>query len=419
MVFCDHMRCLALTLLFITPALFLSAQDVEAELTAIQAKKSALVAQIADLDTVIETIKFQKIIQDLKKIGLPSSSFIEHSAMILEYAEEHEQARWVAHMILPDIKEGTVFRSDDFRRDPKVLTGTAEQTDYFLTDTLAKGKIKYDGFGYDRGHLAASADFRWSKKALSQSYYYSNMSPQREEFNRESWAELENHLRKHVITHKTPLYVITAPVLNPDLKPISSRAKHNVSVPEQFVKAVYDPLNKMAIGFIMANQENVYPLDHYATTVDEVEELLGLNLFQSIDENIESNLDKASWFATKDSGNVDPIYQPSLPPQHFNTALAKKKIGKKVSVCGKVVATRYSKKEHLWMNLDRQFPDQLFSVFVRKENLVNFDTDLAEYYNNTEICVNGIVSKFSGKPGIELIDDNAIKIFLIKNHQEE
>ena len=25
-------------------------------------------------------------------------------------------------------------------------------------------KYAYEGFGYDRGHLAPSADFRWSKK---------------------------------------------------------------------------------------------------------------------------------------------------------------------------------------------------------------------------------------------------------------
>jgi endonuclease G len=49
--------------------------------------------------------------------------------------------------------------------------------------------------GWDRGYLAPSADFRWSEKALSESYFYSNMSPQLDDFNREGWAELEGLLR--------------------------------------------------------------------------------------------------------------------------------------------------------------------------------------------------------------------------------
>src|SRR5690606_2430798 len=101
------------------------------------------------------------------------------------------QARWVAHIILPDIIDGQVTRSNDFRVDPMVRSGTAVEADYFLQSQKPDGTIEYDGFGYDRGHLAPSADFRWSESALSESYYYSNMSPQLAEFNRNGWAELE------------------------------------------------------------------------------------------------------------------------------------------------------------------------------------------------------------------------------------
>ena len=188
-------------------------QSISESISSLESERSELQDHVDRLDAEIIDWKEKQIIENLKEIGLPSSNYIQHQAMILEYSEEHEQARWVAHMIVPDIKNGLAYRSNDFRVDPKVKAGTAVQQDYFLTDTLVNGEVEYDGYGYDRGHLAPSADFRWSEEALSESYYYSNISPQLPEFNREKWAELENHLRRYVIVNEVPLYIVTLPVL--------------------------------------------------------------------------------------------------------------------------------------------------------------------------------------------------------------
>ena len=90
--------------------------------------------------------------------------------------------------------------------------------DFFLKQKKENGKYAYEGFGYDRGHLAPSADFRWSKKALSESYFYSNMSPQVASFNRECWADLEGLIRGYVYENKRDLIVYTGPVLHEGLK---------------------------------------------------------------------------------------------------------------------------------------------------------------------------------------------------------
>jgi len=176
--------------------------------------------------------------------------------MLLSYNEQHEQANWVAHIIVPDVITGVVFRSNDFRTDPLVKSGTADQADYFLTDTLADGKVKYDGFGYDRGHLAPSADFRWSAKALSESYFYSNMSPQLPELNREIWADLENTLRGYIHNNSdAQLYVVTGPILKNDL-PKMERSIHKLSIPESYFKVIIDLKNQRGIGFIMPNSSD-------------------------------------------------------------------------------------------------------------------------------------------------------------------
>jgi len=388
-------------------------QSAEEQLYNLLSKKDLLKIELQQLNNKIIDIKHEVLIDDLKAIGLPSANYIEHSAMILEYSEEHEQAKWVAHMIVTDIIDGKEGRTNDFRIDPKITTGTTEQVDYFLTDTLENGDVEYDGYGYDRGHLAASADFRWSLKALSESYFYSNMSPQSEKFNRESWAHLEGILRAYVMAKDVPLYIITAPVLHDQLPKIA-RSKNQVSIPEQFVKVAYDPVHKLGIAFIMPNDKAKYPLEHYAVSIDEAEKALGLDLFPTLPESIESAIDKKNWFEGLGKGEAEPIYQPSMPRNHFNTVVGGDKLGQKVTVCGKVVASRYSRKGHLWMNLDKSYPNQLFSVFIKKDNLIHFDHEIKDYYLNKKICVTGQVESFDKKniqPLIQPKNSKAIKFY--------
>ncbi len=356
----------------------------------------------------LEGLKFQRIQRDLKVVGLPSNNYISHSAMMLEYNEAHEQAAWVAHVITADIISGTATRSNDFRVDPKVSTGTAVEEDYFLKFLQADSTYTYDGFGYDRGHLAPSADFRWSTTALSESYFYSNMSPQLADFNRQKWAELESMLRGYIYDHpQTQLIVVTAPVLEDDL-PVVERGINKVSIPKQYIKVAIDLTNKRGIGFIMPNQKIAYPLESFAVSIDEVEELTGFDFFNELDTalqtTLESSIANKVWFPEIQKGDVEPIYPPSLPPAHFNTVQAKRFAGrgKKVKVCGTVVSTRLSKKGNLWMNLDKQFPNQIFSVYIRKKDLVNFSFQPEKELLYKQVCFEGKVQDFNGTPTIQV-----------------
>jgi len=391
----------------------LSGQDVRAELEEVLRQKKELTKALQKLEKQVTDLKHDLIIVELKEIGLPSDNYVQHKAMILEYSEEHEQARWVAHIILTDIVEGKATRSNDFRADPLVKTETAVQEDYFLTDTLLSGKVEYDGYGYDRGHLAPSADFRWSGEALSESYFYSNMSPQVPELNQKEWAELETFLRNYVVTSGHPLYIITAPVLTDDL-PKVTRSINGISIPEKYVKIAYDAIDKKGIGFIMSNNKNEYPLMYYAKSIDDVESVLGFDVFTTLDESIEKNVDKSHWFAQVLASEVEPLNQPSLPRNHFNTVVGAQKLGKKVTVCGYVSAVSGpNRKGNYWLSLDGKFPNQQFSVMIRKEDVVHFQFDIKETYSNESICVTGKVEQFPefDKKHIRIRDDRSLKFY--------
>lgn len=389
-------------------ALGLSGQSLDAQIEALEGQINDLERQQEALAEQVETVKLSRIHRDLEAVGLPSENYIKHSALFLEYAEAYEQAKWVAHILTPDVITGTAYRSNDFREDPLVTTGTAVEQDYFLKTPKGDDEFDYDGFGFDRGHLAPSADFRWSKKALSESYFYSNMSPQRPGFNRESWAELEGAMRGYVQDHPTSqLYIVTGPILKEGL-PVVERAIHKLAIPEMYFKVILDLKEGKGIGFLMPNQKATYPLISFAKSIDEIEEATGLNFFNKIknEAEIEKTLDKTHWFPESKKGDIEPIYPPSLPAGHFNTVQAKQhaKANKVITVCGTVVSTRYSRSGNLWFNLDKKFPNQIFSFYIAKKDLANFSFDPEKEFKGQVVAVKGKV-----RPS-----DNAVMMQLLR-----
>ena len=223
---------------------------------------------------------------------------IEHMGYTLSYNEENEVASWVAYELTRNEVLGTSERADDFREDPMVITGSATLSDYRSS-------------GYDRGHLAPAADFKWSDDAMSDTFYMSNMTPQEPSFNRGIWADLEAVVRNMAYDEGT-IYVVTGPVLTDG--PYKTIGENKVSVPKNFYKVVlkYDGDNSKAIGFVLENENSDRDIESFALSVDEVEKITGIDFFplleDTIEENVERKEDTSDWtfriyLPSSDEGN--------------------------------------------------------------------------------------------------------------------
>ncbi len=225
-------------------------------------------------------------VQDLE---LPSHQkgdmVVSHPGYTLLYDEEHEQPRWVAYHLSREELYGSHDRGDDFRADPSIPTDSAALDDY-------------RGSGYDRGHLIPAADLSWSEEAMSGSFYLSNMSPQSGDFNRGIWSKLEATVRNFADTEGA-VYVVTGPVLTDG--PYKTIGKNQVSVPNAYYKVVldYEKPEYKAIGFVLPNEGSKKNLQTFAASIDDVEELTGIDFFprlkDSEEQALEASFDVSQW----------------------------------------------------------------------------------------------------------------------------
>lgn len=207
---------------------------------------------------------------------------VEHSYYTLGYSEEHEQARWVSYELNRDHLRHCTKRKNDFRPDPEVSTGSAESNDYRRS-------------GFSRGHLVPAGDRLFNHHAMSETFYFSNMSPQPSSFNSGIWNQLELLARAWAIHHGS-LHIITGPVLSEGLKKIGG---NKVSVPKWFYKVILRETsngNKYATAFLMPTDRPHWEVVDYAVSINELEEIIELDLFEGVlTEAEEDQVDTSGW----------------------------------------------------------------------------------------------------------------------------
>jgi len=213
---------------------------------------------------------------------LPTSTtnqIVKHDFLTLSYNEKFEQAEWVAY----ELKASHISRTN--RKRP-----------YFIYDKKVKTKSanyrNYKGSGYDRGHLCPAGDRKFSIQAFNETFFTSNISPQKHDFNSGVWNRLEQKTRYWAAKDKQ-LYVVTGGILRKGLKTIG---QEKVAVPNHFYKILLDyskPQIK-AIAFLIPHKDSNAALYKFVVSIDEIEKMTSIDFFPELPDELEKKLERSS-----------------------------------------------------------------------------------------------------------------------------
>ena len=202
---------------------------------------------------------------------------IHRTGYTLAYDAKTRTPQWVAWELTKKETQGTVERSNDFQPDPDVKGAKVVTKDYSHS-------------GYDRGHMAPAADMKWSKKAMMESFYMSNICPQDHNLNTSDWSELENKSRQWARRYGK-VYIVCGPIYNG--KRNEYIGDHRVKVPDAFFKVVLinEKKKQCAMGFYFENEAGERKLQEYLVPVDRLEQLTGMDFFSALPDNLEDRLE--------------------------------------------------------------------------------------------------------------------------------
>lgn len=221
----------------------------------------------------------------------------------LEWHSEQKHSRWVAYTFTATNSEKNWYRSnwkqgvywdgqfwdyDPFQPDKRIPAGERSE----LSD--------FKGSGYNRGHMCASEDRVFSMEANGQTFYLSNMSPQKSDFNQKDWVKLEELVRTwgRSNSFSDTLFVVKGGTIEEGQT--QGKIGSGVVIPKYYFtalmwkKKVNGSNTYKAIGFWVEHKSyggnpNV---SSWAVSIDELEKKTGIDFFCNLPDRIENPIEK-------------------------------------------------------------------------------------------------------------------------------
>lgn len=216
------------------------------------------------------------------------------SEWVTWYDSDLRTPLWVGYQLSKaEARRKRFPRQDCFRKDPR------------LADAIASICADYDEPLYDRGHMLPANDAKRNQAMMDNSFLFSNMAPQRGNFNRKIWENLESKVNEWA--EKVGVYIITGSIFDrdgdgardPDENAIRMKPRKLVAVPTHFYKIILhirDDGKFDSISFMLPhNNKTIKNRDKYLTsrivTVDEIEQLTGIDFFPDMPNSRQNTLE--------------------------------------------------------------------------------------------------------------------------------
>ena len=171
-----------------------------------------------------------------KGIAVPANTVELCSSFFVNRFDKNNKATIMSVELL-DKSNGApgTERINVFYSDPRVGKSSPTNADYSKS-------------GFDRGHMAPAGDASDSSQ-MRDTFALTNMTPQEPTLNRNSWKQLEEHIRKDFVNGTTNLKIVTLAIYTKPVKRIGA----NIPVPSGYWKVVYK--NDVATKFYYASNK--------------------------------------------------------------------------------------------------------------------------------------------------------------------
>ena len=190
----------------------------------------------------------------------------------IAYSNRHHQAIYVKYKAAQSELNKSIKRTNNFK------------VDYAVDSTIT---IKsYRGTGYDRGHLKPAAISKTSKDEMRESFLMSNISPQRDRFNRVVWKKYEGYERK-LLKKYGNVIVYTGTILPKGLPRKLKGCK--ITIPKAYFKSIFLP-DSSSVNFIVFHDLKNGAIKEKFTSINYIEKQLGIDLFQGLPDSFENKL---------------------------------------------------------------------------------------------------------------------------------
>lgn len=208
---------------------------------------------------------------------------VEQVNYCMEFNKAKRHSRWVAYTLHSGNCMARVSRTDLFTADPSIAE----------SDQASRSDFN----GYDRGHICPSADRLGSAEANMQTFYYSNMSPQKSSFNQSggAWYEHEGIVRSlgRNAQKRDTLYIVKGGVIeNKELLSEVTSSQRCV-IPRFYFMALLVLKNNRykAIAYWFDQKLNTST----DITIDALEDSTGIDFFPALPDAIERQVESIKY----------------------------------------------------------------------------------------------------------------------------
>lgn len=210
---------------------------------------------------------------------------LKKKGFVIGYSPSLRHPVWVAYQSFPTDNYYPGGERPPFKQDPQAPN--CSHPSHFAKS------------GYDRGHMAPNLAIarRYGRDGQRDTFYTSNICPQRPSLNRGPWCDLELRISEIWPPRYGSVWTIVGAIPNPEnekLKGPSAPIRNGIDLPIGFYQIILVQRGNRILSNAVYMPQNVRYKAHarsYLVSIDELEDITGFDFFSDLPDELEKELE--------------------------------------------------------------------------------------------------------------------------------